>query len=216
MRRALAALALSALVPAHAAVVATYTSLASWQAATSGPILTQDFSGYAVNTDLTGVQLLPGVTLSSNIGPVEAFNATDRRASAFGPQRTVGDGYYQGDYSQGYLAAALDIMSFEAVPGNGSTAQDQGKMTFTFSDGTSTDVFISGNDTLTPIFIGVVSDTAIVSFRWNEAHEASGGNEETGLDNLRVANAVNQLPLPGTLPLVMLALLGLPLVRRFR
>ena len=57
----------------------------------------------------------------------------------------------------------------------------------------------------------------ITSFRWTEAHEASQGNEETSLDNLRVAmRAPNELPLPGTLPLAMLALAGMPLVRRRR
>ncbi|MGM9482682.1 hypothetical protein ACS5PN_15925 [Roseateles sp. NT4] len=213
MRRIFTALALSVLGVAQAATVSVYATLADWQAAVSGPVQTQDFSGYALNTDLTGVQLLPGVTLSSNIGAVEAFNATDRRASAFGPQRAQGDGYYKGNYTLPYRAVALDIMSFEAVPGNGSTAVDEGVLDFLFSDGSSYSMNVAGLPVIGPIFIGIVSDVSIASFTWNEAHEASGGNEETGLDNLRVALAVNQLPLPGTLPLALLAMGVLPLVR---
>ncbi len=214
MRRFFTALVLSALGVAQAATVSVYATLAGWQAAVSGPVQTQDFSGYANGSDLTGVQLLPGVTLSSNIGAVEAFNATDRRASAFGPQRAQGDGYYKGHYTLPYMAVALDIMSFEAVPGNGSTAVDEGVMDFLFSDGSSYSMNVAGLPVIAPIFIGIVSDVAIASFTWHEAHEASGGNEETGLDNLRVAMAVNQLPLPGTLPLALLAMGVLPLVRR--
>lgn len=218
MRRALAAFAafaLSALGTAHAANVSVYASLAGWQAAVSG-VQTQDFSGYAVNTVLDGVELLPGVTLSSNIGPVEAFSAADRRASAFGPQRQQGNGYYQGQYTLPYLAVALDIMSFESIPGNGSTAVDEGVLDFLFSDGSTYSMNVAGLPIIGPIFIGIVSDVAIASFTWNEAHEASGGNEETGLDNLRVALAVNQVPLPGSLPLAALALSLLPLTLRRR
>ena len=220
MRRALAAfaaLALSALGTAHAATVSVYASLADWQAAVSGPILTQDFSGYATGTDLSGVPLLPGVTLSSNIGPIEAFSATDRRASAFGPERGLGGGYFEGHYTLPYLAAALDIVSFEAIPGDGSTAVDDGVLSFLFSDGTTHSMNIAGTPTGAAIFVGIVSDVSITSFRWLEAHEASGGNEETGLDNLRVAaSAVRELPLPGSLPLALIALGALPLVRTRR
>lgn len=217
MRRALIAFALSALGSAHAASVSVYASLAAWQGAVSGAIQTQDFSGYATGTDLTGVQVLPGVTLSSNIGPVEVFSAADHRASAFGPQRAQGDGYYQGQYALPFLAAALDITSFEAIPGNASTAIDDGVLSFLFSDGSTQSMNISGNPTGAAIFIGIVSDVSITSLRWTEAHEGNGGNEETGLDNLRVAmRAVNQLPLPGTLPLAMLALGMLPLLRNRR
>lgn len=45
MRRTLAALALSALGMAHAATVTVYTDLASWQAAVTGGVTTQDFAG---------------------------------------------------------------------------------------------------------------------------------------------------------------------------
>jgi hypothetical protein len=216
MRRTFIALALSALGVANAATVTVYTSLASWQAALSSADQLQDFSGYANGTDLTGVAVLPGVTLSSNIGPIEVFGA-DKTASAFGPARQVGNGYFEGQYALPFLAAALDIASFESIPGNDTTAVDQGLLSFLFSDGSTEDILLSGGDG-SPIFVGVISDFAITSFRWTEAHEGDGGNEESALDNLRVAMRApgNELPLPGSLPLALAALAAVPLARRRR
>jgi hypothetical protein len=215
MRRTLIALAFGALGTAHAATVAVFNNLAAWQAAVSGSVQTQDFSGDAVGTDLTGVAVLPGVTLTSNLGPVQVFGA-DHTAMAFGP-RNLGNAYYEAQYALPFLATALDIVAFESIPGNGSTGVDQGVLSFMFSDGTSQGLAISGGDG-SPIFIGVVSDTVITSLRWTEPHEASGGNEETSLDNLRVAMRApgNELPLPGSLPLALLALLPLSFTRRRR
>lgn len=213
MRCTLTALALSALAAlgtAHGATV--YASLAAWQAAVSGPVQTQDFSGYAVNQNLLGEELLPGTTLTTNMGRLIGFRDTDR--VAFGLDgRQSGNAYYEGQYTLPYLATAFDIISFEA--GGNDGAVDQGLLTFLFSDGTSQSLNISGGDG-SPIFVGIVSDVSIVSFHWNEAHEANGGNEETAIDNLRVAmlGAVNQLPLPGTLSLALLALGVVPMVRR--
>lgn len=215
MRRTFIALALSAAGLAQAATVSVYTSLADWQAAISGSAQTQDFSGYANGADLTGVAVLPGVTLSSNIGAMEVFGAA-KSASAFGAARLAGTGYFEGHYALPFLAAALDITAFESIPGVPSTAVDQGLLSFLFSDGSTQDLLVSGGDG-SPIFFGVVSDRSITSFRWTEAHEASGVNEETGLDNLRVAmRAPNPLPLPGSLPLALLALGVVPLARRRR
>ena len=212
MRRALLVLALSTAGLAQAASVSVYNSLASWQAAISGAAQTQDFSGYSSGTNLTGVAVLPGVTLTSNLGPVQAFAQT---ATAFGA-RNLGNAYFEGHYALPFLAAALDITAFESIPGVPSTAIDQGQLSFLFSDGTTQNLAISGGSGA-PIFVGVISDRSITSFRWTEAHEANGGNEETGLDNLRVAmRTTNALPLPGTLPLAMLALAALPLTRRRR
>jgi hypothetical protein len=209
MHRTLLALVLSATGLAQAATVSVYTSLATWQAAVSGADQLQDFSGYASGTNLTGLAVLPGVTLTSNLGPVQAFAQT---ATAFGP-RNLGNAYFEGHYALPFLAAALDITAFESTPGVPSTAVDQGLLSFLFNDGTTQDIAISGGSGA-PIFVGIISSSAITSFRWTEAHEASGGNEETGLDNLRVAmRTSNPLPLPGSLPL---ALLALPLALRRR
>lgn len=216
MRRTLAALALLTAGAAQAASVSVFTNLADWQAAVSGAIQTQDFSGYATGTSLFGETLLPGMTLTSNTERLEVFGA-DLEAFALGG-RGAGNVYYEGQYALPYRAVALDIGSFESVPGNGSTAVDTGQLLFTFSDGSTELLEIAGNATGANIFIGVVADFAITRFRWTEAHEASGGNEETSLDNLRVAlrGDGNTVPLPGTLPLVALALGALPLAQRRR
>jgi hypothetical protein len=221
MRHTLARLALAATLAAagtaQAASVTLFTNLAAWEAAVTGSAQVQDFSTYNTGDDLTGVQVLPGLTLSSNIGgPMHVFGANNV-ATAFGPARQAGNAYYEGSYALPFLAAALDITSFESVPGDGTTAIDDGVLSFLFSDGTTQDFLVSGNATGSPIFMGVIADSAITSFRWTEAHEASQGNEETGLDNFRVAmRDTNQVPLPGTLPLALLAMGVLPLVRRRR
>ncbi|RZJ04517.1 MAG: hypothetical protein EOP39_20720 [Rubrivivax sp.] len=220
MRRTLIALALTAAGLAQAATVSVYSSLAAWEAAIASPAQLQDFDSFANGTDLAGVAVLPGLTLSSNIaGPLRVFSSTKTAFASDGSTRATGDAYYEGQYALPFLAAALDITSFESVPGDGSTAVDQGTLTFWFDDGTTQDILLSGNtgSPTPPVFAGVISDRAITAFRWNEAHEASGGNEETSLDNLRVAmRAPTELPLPGTLALAVLALGLVPLARRRR
>ena len=95
MHRILVALALSAAGVAQAATVSVYTDLAAWTAALSSPAQLQDFSGYANGTDLTGVQVLPGLTLGGNLGPLEVFGA-QKTASAFGAARSAGNAYFEG------------------------------------------------------------------------------------------------------------------------
>jgi len=209
-------LALATAGLAQAATVSVYNNLAAWEAAISGSAQLQDFSGFADGTDLTGVAVLPGVTLSSNLGPVEVFGPSSA-AVAFGPARAVGNAYYEAQYALPFRAVALDLVAYESIPGDGSTAVDTGLLSLLFSDGSSQDVAIAGGDG-SNIFFGIVADRAVTSLRWAEAHEASGGNEESGLDNLRVAmrGDGNAVPLPGTLPLAMLALAVLPMARRRR
>jgi MYXO-CTERM domain-containing protein len=216
MRRTLIALALATAGMAQAATVTVFNSLAAWEAAISGSAQLQDFSGYPDGTDLTGVAVLPGVTLSSNLGPVEVFGPS-LAAVAFGPARSAGTAYYEAQYALPFRAVALDLIAYESIPGDGSTAVDTGLLSLLFSDGSIQDLAIAGGDGAN-IFIGIIADLAVTSLRWTEAHEASGGNEESGLDNLRVAmrGNGNTVPLPGTLALAMLALAALPLTRRRR
>jgi hypothetical protein len=63
------------------------------------------------------------------------------------------------------------------------------------------------------IFFGVVSDTSITKIRWEEALEANGGNEETGLDNFYVVRGV---PEPCSSALCGFAALATLLFRRRR
>ena len=107
-------------------------------------------------------------------------------------------------------AVALDITSFEALPGEPSTAAGPGQMTVFFADSTSANFSISGNPTGEPVFFGVVADAPIVGLRWTEALEGNGGSEETGLDNMRVS----AVPEPATWALGLLGLATLGLRRR--
>lgn len=221
MRRTLIALALAATGLAQAATVSVYTSLATWEAALTSPAQLQDFDSFANGTDLTGVAVLPGLTLSSNMtGPVEVFGSDKTAFAVGGTARQDGNAYYEGQYALPFLAAALEITSFESVPGDDTTAADQGTLTFWFDDGSTQDILLAGQPGLPvpPVFAGVISDRAITAFRWTEAHEGNGGNEETSLDNLRVAMRApdNELPLPGSLSLALAALAAVPLARRRR
>lgn len=216
MRPILTALALSAAaMAAQAATVSVYGNLASWEAAISGSAQVQDFGSFNNGDPLAGVAVLPGLTLSSNMSNLRVFSADNVAFASGGTARQDGNAYYEGSYALPFLAAAMDVTAFESDPANPSTAVDQGLMRFWFSDGTTQDILLSGTLDGSPVFVGVVSDRAITSFRWSEAHEAGQVNEETSLDNLRVAmRAPNELPLPGSLPLALLALGVLPLVRR--
>jgi hypothetical protein len=218
MRRILTALALSAAsLATQAATVSVYTSLATWEAAITGAAQLQNFDSFASGDSLSGVAVLPGLTLSSNMPNLRVFGADKTAFASGGTARQDGNAFYEGSYALPFLAAAMDITAFESDPANPTTAVDQGLMRFWFNDGTTQDVLLSGTLDGSAVFVGVVSDRAITSFRWTEAHEASQGNEETSLDNLRVAmRTTNQLPLPGSLPLAALALGLLPLVRRRR
>lgn len=221
MRRALIALALSAAGLAQAATVSVYTSLVAWEAALTSAAQLQTFDSFADGTDLIGVAVLPGLTLSSNLtGPVEVFGINKVAFAVGGTARADGNAYYEGQFALPFLAAALDITSFESEPGNDSTAVDQGTLTFWFDDGSTQDILLSGQagSPVPPVFAGVISDRAITAFRWTEAHEGSGGNEETSLDNLRVAMRApdNRVPLPSSLPLALAALAAVPLARRRR
>lgn len=198
-----------------AASFTTYNSAAAWQAATSGPVLSQDFSGYANGTDLNGLAFLPSVSVTSNLPTLEVFGANQTLFGFGGGARAAGDAYYEINYGQAYRAAGFDLASYEAIPGEGSTAVDEGLIEVLFGDGTTQQFSIAGGDG-SPIFFGLIADVGIERISWFEAHEASGVNEESGLDNFMVADAVASVPLPGSLALSLLALslLALPLLRR--
>lgn len=213
-----AALGLALAGTAHAAVLTVHADLAAWQAAAGAGTL-QDFSSFANGDSLSGVQLLPGVTAATNLGTLEVFGG-GKTMAAFGSgtgSRAAGNAYYELDLGNAYRALALDISAFESAlpPFNVSGgAVTNGLLRLTFQDGTDVDLVVSPGSGISNIFIGLTADTAITRARWIEALEASGGNEETALDNLRVGLAVNPVPEPSSLLLAGAALALLARSRR--
>lgn len=216
---AVAALSGTALLYAGSAAAAAVTvpfALATWEALV-GPSTLQDFSGYPDGTSLEGVEVLPGVTATSNFGDLDAQGANRRMFGSGGTARADGNAYYEFNFSLPYKAFSFDIGAFEnalppfEVPGG---AVDAGKVEVLFSDGMLFAYAIAANDGLSNIFFGVISDTTISRVRWYEALERVDVNEETFIDNIRVGAA--EVPEPATYALMLagLGLLGFAARRR--
>lgn len=196
------AVALAAAGAAQAATVNVFNNLAAWQAA-AGPSTLEDFSGYAPDTSVLGAEVLPGVTATTNMATLTVGGANnDIRAFGVGTgSRAAGNANYQIDFGPGYLAAAFDITAFESSlpPFNLlAGAVGPGTVELTFADTDVASFLIDAGDG-SNIFFGFTSDTAVTRIRWLEALEASGLNEETALDNLRVGPRANTVPEPSSL-----------------
>ncbi len=170
------------------------------------PIDTEDFEGFAVGTDLDGVDFITGVNVTSNAESVEVFGGVGNQdLFAFDDVTRTGppDLYYDINASSTYKAIGFDIAFFDpATPG-------PGVMEVFFSDGMSTspNIFPANPTEDDPIFFGVTSDTTIERIRWTEGPEEGGsGNEETSLDNFVVGRPISE---PSTLTLAAPGLLGM-------
>jgi hypothetical protein len=213
---ATAALALfGAGAPAQAATATLYGARADFLAALGGAsTVSQDFEGYASGTNLSGVQVLPGVTMSTNLSSLDVFNSPSLGQIAFATSRNQPEALYDIALSGGYKAFGFDIAGYDPnTPGPGF-------LSFYFADGdlsyTLIPVLPNNATETTPLFFGVISDQAVVGVRWSEGPEIGGINccEETGLDNLIAAAPV---PEPGSGALLFGGLgAGAWLVRRRR
>ncbi|HEX5056152.1 MAG TPA: S8 family serine peptidase [Gammaproteobacteria bacterium] len=170
-----------------------YSVRATYLAALGGaPVLTQNFDSFAHEDNLIGFSLVPGITVTSNMDRIIAWDGTsdgDKELFALdsvgNPTRTAGTAYYDILVTGAYNAIGFDITAFNpATPG-------PGVMQVFFLDGTSTSVniFPTNATEQDPVFFGVTSNQRITRIRWNEGPETSGtGNEETTLDDFAVAN----------------------------
>ena len=174
-------------------------------------VFSQDFNAYSHGSNLAGVSVLPGVTVSSNMPSITAWDplATGNvKLFAYGGTvRADGNAYYDINFGGSYNAFAFDIESYNpAAPGNGVLEVTTVGGSFSY------DIFQTGSLESDPIFFGIITNTDIVKARWNEGPEIGGkGNEETGLNNLMVASVV---PVPAALPLLLSGLFGLGMVMR--
>jgi hypothetical protein len=170
-----------------------YTVRAAYLAALGGAsVLTQSFDSFAHGTSLVGFSVVPGVTVTSNMDTIVAWDAlADGDAELFAydsvgnPTRTAGTAYYDILVTGTYDAIGFDIDAFNpATPGPGI-------MQVFFADLTSTSVniFPTNATEQDPVFFGVVSSQPITRIRWNEGPEIGGsGNEETSLDDFAIAD----------------------------
>ncbi len=184
------------------ATTTLYGTLASFQAGLSGaPTVTQDFNSYAAGTNLLGVNVLPGVTMSTNLSALSVFNSASLGNVAFATTRNQPEASYDINVGGAYKAFGFEINAYNpATPGPGF-------LSFFFANGDETYTLIPvlpPATESTPLFFGVISDSAIVKIRWSEGPEVDFTCcEETVIDNLIAAQPV---PEPAESLMLMLGL----------
>jgi PEP-CTERM motif len=182
---AAAALAAAAtLGSAQAATVSLFGTRADFLTGIGAvPTLTQDFEGYAVGTNLVGVNVLPGISLSTNLESLNVFNSVGIGKIAFATSRNQPEAVYNINFTGNTKAFGFDIAAFDpGTPGPGF-------LSFFFADGDTTYTLIPvlplNATEQDPLFFGVISNSALTRITWSEGPETNGFSccEETGLDN---------------------------------
>lgn len=203
-RPLLAGMALLPAVAAHAADYTSFTTLEDWQAAAGSQVSVQDFQGYGDGTFMSGLEFLPGVSATTNAEPLRVYMnyLGSKFLFRFGSTGAGNVAHYDFSVVEPYRAVALDIVSFEADPGEPSTAAGPGTLTVSFADASIAQFQIDGNAEGTPIFFGITASQAITGIRWTEPLEYDGFSEETAIDNFRVA----AVPEPGAMAMGLLGL----------
>jgi hypothetical protein len=179
---------------AQAVTATLYGTRADFLAGLAGaPTVTQDFNSMAVGTNLLGMNVLPGVTMSTNMANLNVFNSVSLGNVAFATSRNLPEAEYYINVNNAYKAFGFEINAYDP------NTTGPGFLSFFFADGdityTSIPVLPPATE-LTPIFFGVIADRAITKITWSEGPEI--GNfccEETVIDNLIAAQPV---PEPGT------------------
>jgi hypothetical protein len=171
---------------AHAATINTFTTLASWQTAAGGSIVTENFA------DST---LIPGlsITFGTNI-----------------PAGSIGGGVYDdiavtqvNDAKNPKINFSPATFAFGgdwdlAVGGRGAGLE----LHLTFSDNSTADLFISNPAAPNTFsgFFGFVSDTAVKSILINSGTVT--GQEEFTMDNAYLPGGTTAVPEPSSLILL--------------
>lgn len=194
---------------ASGAVYKMHNSEAVWTAALADPAMVQNFQGYGDSQWMMGVEFLPGVRVTTNVDALRVYQNYLGQRFLFAVGNRAGDTRYDLALTQPYTAVGFDIVSFEADPNQPSSAAGPGTLTVYFADATAATMAVSGNPAGDPVFVGVTADLSIVGVRWEEPLEYLGGNEETGIDNVRVGF----IPEPGGSAMGLLGA-GLLILRR--
>jgi hypothetical protein len=172
-----------------AATTTLYGTLVDFQAGLSGaPAVTQDFSSFADGASLLGVNVLPGVTMSTNLNALNVFNSAGLGKVAFATTRNQPESNYDINVNGAYKAFGFEINGYDP------NTTGPGFLSYFFANGdtTYTEIPVLPPATeSTALFFGVISDSAIVKIRWSEGPEIGFSCcEETVIDNLIAAQPV--------------------------
>jgi PEP-CTERM motif len=170
------------------------------------PTLTQSFESYVVGTSLVGVDVLPGISISTNLDSLKVFNSASSGNTAFATSRTQPEAIYNINFSGNTKAFGFDIAAYNpATPGPGF-------LSFFFADGDTTYTLIPVLPTNAteqdPLFFGVVSSSALTRITWSEGPETNGIAccEETALDNFITVGVSPPIPEPSTYAMMAMGL----------
>jgi hypothetical protein len=200
LKTCVAALALSGGIGnALAAVVTLFGDRATFVAALGGAsTVQQDFEGYAVGTSLLGVDVLPQVTMTTNLANLNVANSATLGNVAFATtRRDKPEAEYNFNFAGAYKTFGFDINAFDP------NTSGPGFLSFFFDDGDTTYTFIPvlpGATEDTALFFGVISDRLITKISWSEGPEIDFSCcEETVIDNLiALGDPIIPVPTPAT------------------
>jgi len=184
--------------------VTTYTSASTWQAAV-GSTTTEDFADTTLATGLSA-------TLGSNAFIGSGVLNVNSQLLTFPTPSVL-------TFSPGVTGFGG---TFDLTPGGNGGGLD---LLITFSNATTTDVFIAGTDPQFNGFFGVVSNGTTISSVTLKGASFTGNGESFTLDNLQFSTGTGTgdnggpttgVPEPSTLLLSALGLGGLAALKRTR
>jgi hypothetical protein len=193
-----------AITGAQAVTATLYGTRAEFLTGLAGaPTVQQDFNSMAAGTNLVGMNVLPGVTMSTNLPNLSVFNSVGLGNVAFAnAPRNLPESVYTINVNNAYKAFGFEINAYDPATAG------PGFLSFFFADGDTTYTLIPvlpPATESTPLFFGVIADKAITKITWSEGPELNFSCcEETVIDNLIAAQPV---PEPST-ALMMFAGIG--------